>query len=74
MEEVIVDLSQNCRELFPVIDMTKFIGKPVRLPIGETTINVSIHEENDGSLILENTFPTQLTPQSKYYVANTIRF
>ena len=54
--------------------MTKFLGKPVRLPIGETTINVSIHEENDGSLILENIFPTQLTPQSKYYVANTIRF
>ena len=34
MESDIVDLAHNCRELFPMIDMTKYIGKSVRLTIG----------------------------------------
>ena len=51
-------LSHNCRELFTVIDMTKSLGKSVAIPIGETTINVSIHEINIGALILENTVHT----------------
>ena len=31
VEAEIVDLDHNCRELFPVIDMTKYIGKSVGL-------------------------------------------
>ena len=57
-----------------MIDMTKSIGKAVWLPIGETTINVSIHEENSGYLILEKTLPPQFTHRRKNYSAKTIWF
>ena len=33
-EAEIFDIAQNYRELFPVIDMTKYIGKSVKLTIG----------------------------------------
>ena len=67
-------LAHNCREFFLVIDMTKFLGKAVGLTTGETIINVSIHEDNAGDLILAKTFPPKFTHQSKYYSANTIWF
>ena len=44
------------------------------MPIGDTTMNVSIHEDNSGSLVLAKTFPPQFTPRSKYYASKTIWF
>ena len=72
MEAEISALAHNCRELFAVIDMTKSLGKAVGITIGETTMNLSIHEYNAGYLILEKILPPHFTPQSKHYSANTI--
>ena len=37
-------------------------------------MNVSIHEDNAGPLILDKALPPQFTPQSKYYDYKTIWF
>ena len=37
-------------------------------------MNVSIHEDNAGALILAKTLPAQFTPRSKYYASKTIWF
>ena len=37
-------------------------------------MNVSIHEDNSGALVLAKTLPPQYTPQSKYYAIKTIWF
>ena len=54
--------------------MIKYIGKAVGLPIGEKTINFSIHTGNDGDLVLAKTLSPKFTPQSKQYDANNILF
>ena len=69
MEAEINALAHSCRELFPIIDITISLGQSVGLPIGDTTINVSIHEDNAGALILAQTLPPQFTPRSKYYAS-----
>jgi len=74
MEAEINALAHSCRELFPVIDMTKALGKAVGLPVGDTTISVSIHEDNAGALILAQTLPPQFTHRSKHYATKTIWF
>jgi hypothetical protein len=50
MEAEIIALSACCRELFPIMDMFSSVTKSVKLPIGRTTMNVSIHEDNSGAL------------------------
>jgi len=67
-----VDLEQE--ELFPIMDMVSSVTKSVKLPIGKTTMNVSIHEDNSGALVLAKTLPPQFTPRSKYYAIKTIWF
>jgi len=42
MEAEITALSACCRELFPIMDMVSSVTKSVKLPIGRTTMNVSI--------------------------------
>ena len=37
-------------------------------------MNVSIHEDNAGELILAKTLPPKFTPRSKYYASKTIWF
>ena len=74
MESYINTLARSCRELFPIIDITISLGKSVGLPIGYTTMSVSIHEDNTEALILAKTLPPQFTPSSKYYASNTIWF
>ena len=74
MEAEIIALSACCRELFPIIDMVSSVTKSVNLPIGKTTMNVSIHEDNSGALVLGKTLPPQFTPRSKYYAIKTIWF
>jgi hypothetical protein len=74
MEAKIIALSACCRELFPIMDMVGSVTKSVQLPIGKTTMNVSIHEDNSGALVLAKTLPPQFTPQSKYYTIKTIWF
>ena len=74
MESEINALAHSCRELSPIIDIKKSLGQAVGLPIGDTTMNVSIHEDNTGALIFSNTLPPQFTPRSKYYASKTIWF
>jgi hypothetical protein len=74
MEAKIIALSACCRELFPIIDMVRSFAEATNLPIGNTTMNVSIHEDNSGVLVLAKTLPPQFTPPSKYYANKTIWF
>ncbi len=74
MEAEIIALSACCKELFPIMDMVSSVTKPVKLPIGKTTMNVSIHEDYSGALVLAKTLPPQFTPRSKYYAVKTIWF
>ncbi len=46
MEAKIIALSACYRELFPIIDMVHSLAVATNLPIGNTTMNVSIHEDN----------------------------
>ena len=64
MEAEIIALSACCRELFPIIDMVSSVTNSVNLPIGKTTMNVSIHEDNSGALVLSKTLPPQFTPEA----------
>ena len=74
MEAEIIALSHSCHELFPIIDMTNSLREAIDLPIGDTTMKVSIHKDNAGALVLASTLPPQLTPCSKFYAAKTIWF
>jgi len=76
MEAEIIALSACCRELFlfPITDMVSSVTKSVILPIGRTTMNVSIHENNSRALVLAKTLPPQFTPRRKYYAIKTIWF
>jgi hypothetical protein len=55
METKIIALSACCRELFPIIDMVRSIAEATNLPIGNTTMNVSIHADNSGAQVLAQT-------------------
>jgi hypothetical protein len=74
MEAKIIARSACCRELFPIMDMVSSVTKSVKPPIGKTTMNVSIHKDNLGALVLVKTLPPLFTPQSKYYAIKTIWF
>ena len=74
MEAEIVALAHCCCELFPVKDMVASIGPVVGLEVGDISMNVSIHEDNAGALILAETFPPQYTPRSKHYAIKTVWF
>ncbi len=65
MEAEIIALSACCRDLFPIIDMVESVTSQVNLPIGETTMKLSVHAK---------TLPPQFTPRSKYYAIKTIWF
>jgi hypothetical protein len=74
MEAKIIALAACCRELFPIIDMVEALTSLVCLPIGDTTMNLSVHEDNSGALVLAKIFPPQFTPQSKYYASKKVWF
>ena len=74
MEAEIVALAHSCRELFPIMDIVASIGPELGLEVGDTSMNVSIHEDNAGALILAETLPPQYTPRSKHYAIKTVWF
>jgi hypothetical protein len=55
IEAKFIALSACCRELFPIIDMVCLLAEATNLPIGNTTMNVSIHKDNLGALVLAKT-------------------
>ena len=58
-------------QLFPIIDMTMGLSDAVGLPIQEMTLNMSIHKDNQGALVLVKKLPSEFTPQSNYYADKT---
>jgi hypothetical protein len=54
--------------------MVESLTAAVNLRIGETTMKLSVHEDNLGALVLEKTLPPQFTPRSKYYTIKMILF
>ena len=66
-EAEIISMYHSCKELPLIINMIDLLGQSVGLPVGNATINVSMHEDNVGELLLIDTLPTQLTPRSKHY-------
>lgn len=74
MESEIVALSHSCRVLLPLIDIAKQLTKAVGKDLNETNMQVSIHEDNAGALILAKTLPPGFTPRSKHYAVKTIWF
>jgi hypothetical protein len=74
MEAEVIALAACCRELLPIIDMVESVTSSVNLPIRETTMQLSVHEDNLGALVLAKTLPPQFTPRSKYYASKTIWF
>jgi hypothetical protein len=72
MEAEIIALAHSCRELLPIMDMVKALSNAFGLPDPSTTMNVSIHEDNAGALVLAETLPPQFTPRSKWYHVKTI--
>ncbi len=61
MEAEIVALAHSCCELFPIMDGVSIMGKAISLPVGNTTIQVLIHEDNAGALVLAKTLLPQFT-------------
>ena len=54
--------------------MTNSLGEAIGLPIEYKTMNVPIHEDNAGALVLTRTLPPRFTPRSKFYAAKMIWF
>ena len=74
MQAEIIALAHSCRELFPVMDMVHSLGPAVGLEVEQTSMHVSIHEDNSGALILADMIPPEYTPRSKWYHTKTIWF
>ena len=74
MEAKVIALAHCCQELVPIMDMVSLLGTKVGLPVSRTTMNVSIHEDNAGALVLAETLPPWFTPRSKHYAIKTIWF
>ncbi len=56
------------------MDGVSIMGKAIGLPVDDTTIQVSIHDDSVGALVLAKTLPPQFTSQSKHYHTKTIGF
>ncbi len=65
MEAEFVALAHCARELIPIIEMVQTMAPVVGLPFKSMTLNVSIHEDNAGALLLADMLPPQFTPRSK---------
>ena len=74
MEAEIIAHAHCCWELFPIIDITKSLGKSVGLTVNDSLMKISVDEDNAGALILARTLPPKCTPRSKYYATKTICF
>ena len=70
----IIAIDNFCRELFYIIDITKYLGKAVGIPAGVPSMKFSVHKGIYGALILDRNFPPKFTPRSKYYAINIIWF
>ncbi len=72
MEAEVNALAASMRELIPIINMVKESTQSVGLQAGDMNMNVSVHKDNSGALVLAETLPPQFAPRSKYYATKTI--
>ena len=56
------------------MDAVDILGHSVGLSIVDATINVSMHEDNPGALVLAETLSPQFIPRSKHYATKTVWF
>ncbi len=61
MEAEIVALAHSCCKLFLIMDGVSIMGKAIGLPGGNTTIQVLIHVDNAGALVLAKNLTPQFT-------------
>ncbi len=61
MEANIIAIAHNCVKQIPFIDGVSIMGKAIYFPVGNTTIQVSIHEDNAGALVLAKPLLSQFT-------------
>jgi hypothetical protein len=68
MEAKYVALSTSCKDLFPIIDITKEICTILEVHLHDiANMHIKIHEDNAGALTLGHLEPRCMTPRSKYY-------
>ena len=68
MEAEYVALSTSCRDLFPLIDVTREICTAFLIELsGTAQMHIKIYEDNVGALALGQLEPHHMTPQSKHY-------
>jgi hypothetical protein len=70
MEAEYVALSTSCRDLFPLIDLTKEICSIFKtdMVVKDTAdMHIKVHEDNVGALALGKLEPRRMTPRSKHY-------
>ena len=68
LEAKYVALSSSCRDLIPLIDITKELSSTYDLQLQlNTNMHIKIHEDNVGALALGKLEPRQMTPRSKHY-------
>eukprot|EP00804_Cyclotella_cryptica_P004223 CCRYP_014576-RB/>CCRYP_014576-RB protein AED:0.41 eAED:0.41 QI:0/-1/0/1/-1/0/1/0/91 len=53
------------------MDMVSLLGTKVGLPVSGAMMNVLIHKDNAGALVLAETLLPQLTPRRKHYAIKT---
>ena len=56
------------------MDVVNILGQSVGLTVVYATINVPMHEDNAGALMLAKTLPPHFTTRSKHYATKKIWF
>ena len=74
MEGKVIVFEHGCREILPIMDIEVSLSEAFVLIMGENTINVSIHKDNYGALVLSETLPPHFTLGIKHYATKTIWF
>jgi hypothetical protein len=80
MEAEVIALGSCCRDLLPIIALVGKIGiafgikKQDNNEANSSTMHITIHKDNAGTLILATTPPLHFTPWSKHYAIKTIWF
>ncbi len=74
MEAEVISLAACMRDLIPIIDMVRDLAQAVGLQSGDVNMNISVHKDNSGALVLAEFLPPQFTPRSKCYDTKTIWF
>ncbi len=68
MEAEITALAACMRELIPIMDIVQSLADAVGIPAGDVNMRVSVHEDNLGALVLDETLPPEISPCTQYYV------